>query len=53
MTMLAPAPDGTPASEDFGDLVHERLPYVPLIVYSTTFGYRTDLVGDTPPDKRL
>ena len=23
--------------------------FVPQIVYSTTFGYRTDLVGDTPP----
>ena len=23
--------------------------FIPQIVYSTTFGYRTDLVGDTPP----
>ena len=23
--------------------------FVPQIVYSTTFGYRTDMVGDTPP----
>ncbi|WP_347311450.1 extracellular solute-binding protein [Defluviimonas sp. SAOS-178_SWC] len=45
---LAPAPDGTPASEDFGDtLVNDC--FIPQIVYSTTFGYRTDLVGDTPP----
>ncbi|MCA0906407.1 extracellular solute-binding protein [Ruegeria marisrubri] len=47
-TMLAPAPDGTPASEDFGDLIVSDC-YIPSIVYSTTFGYRTDLVGDTPP----
>ncbi|NOC44881.1 MULTISPECIES: extracellular solute-binding protein [unclassified Ruegeria] len=46
--MLAPAPDGTPASEDFGDLIVSDC-YIPSIVYSTTFGYRTDLVGDTPP----
>jgi putative spermidine/putrescine transport system substrate-binding protein len=47
-TMLAPAPDGTPASEDFGDLLVGDC-FIPQIVYSTTFGYRTDLVGDTPP----
>ncbi|MEM9969875.1 MAG: extracellular solute-binding protein [Pseudomonadota bacterium] len=45
---LAPAPDGTPASEDFGDLIVSDC-FIPQIVYSTTFGYRTDLVGDTPP----
>ncbi len=48
-TMLAPAPDGTPASEDFGDLLVSEC-FIPQIVYSTTVGYRTDLVGDTPPD---
>ena len=47
-TQLAPAPDGTPASEDFGDLLVGDC-FIPQIVYSTTFGYRTDLVGDTPP----
>ena len=47
-TQLAPAPDGTPASEDFGDLLVSDC-FIPQIVYSTTFGYRTDLVGDTPP----
>lgn len=47
-TQLAPAPDGTPASEDFGDLIVSSC-FIPQIVYSTTFGYRTDLVGDTPP----
>jgi putative spermidine/putrescine transport system substrate-binding protein len=47
-TQLAPAPDGTPASEDFGDLIVSEC-FIPQIVYSTTFGYRNDLVGDTPP----
>jgi putative spermidine/putrescine transport system substrate-binding protein len=46
--MLAPAPDGTPASEDFGDLIVSDC-FIPNIVYSTTFGYRVDMVGDTPP----
>ena len=46
--LLAPAPDGTPASEDFGDLIVSEC-FIPNIVYSTTFGYRVDLVGDTPP----
>lgn len=47
--VLAAAPDGTPASEDFGNLIVSDC-FIPQIVYSTTFGYRTDLVGDTPPD---
>ncbi len=46
--VLAAAPDGTSASEDFGDLLVSDC-FVPQIVYSTTFGYRTDLVGDTAP----
>jgi len=45
---LAPAPDGTSAEDDFGDLLVSDC-FIPQIVYSTTFGYRTDLVGDTPP----
>ncbi len=45
---LAAAPDGTPASEDFGDMIVSDC-FIPQIVYSTTFGYRTDLVGDTAP----
>ncbi|APX13265.1 extracellular solute-binding protein [Tateyamaria omphalii] len=45
---LAAAPDGTSASDDFGDLLVSDC-FIPQIVYSTTFGYRTDLVGDTPP----
>ncbi|CUH63508.1 ABC-type uncharacterized transport system, periplasmic component [Thalassovita gelatinovora] len=48
-TQLAPAPDGTSAADDFGDLLVSDC-FIPQIVYSTTFGYRTDLVGDTPPD---
>ena len=47
-TMLAAAPDGTPATDDFGDLIVSDC-FIPQIVYSTTFGYRTDLVGDNPP----
>ncbi|MBZ8118015.1 extracellular solute-binding protein [Roseovarius sp. LXJ103] len=47
-TMLATAPDGTPATEDFGDLIVSDC-FIPQIVYSITVGYRTDLVGDTPP----
>jgi putative spermidine/putrescine transport system substrate-binding protein len=47
-SMLADAPDGTKASEDFGDLLVSDC-FIPQIVYSTTFGYRTDLVGDTAP----
>ena len=47
-TQLAPAPDGTPASEDFGALLVSEC-FIPQIVYSTTFGYRTDMVGDTAP----
>ena len=40
--LLEPAPDGTPASEDFGDLIISDC-FVPQIVYSTLFGYRTDV----------
>jgi putative spermidine/putrescine transport system substrate-binding protein len=47
-TQLAAAPDGTLASVDFGDLIVSAC-FIPQIVYSTTFGYRIDLVGDTAP----
>jgi len=49
--MLASAPDGTPASEDFGDLIVSDC-FVPQIVYSTTFGFRTDVDqwGGNEPD---
>ena len=46
-TMLADAPDGTKASEDFGDLIVSEC-FIPQIVYSTTFGYRTDLLDTAP-----
>ena len=46
--MLAAAPDGTSAEDDFGDSLVSDC-FIPQIVFSTTVGYRTDLVGDTPP----
>ncbi|WP_169546428.1 extracellular solute-binding protein [Sneathiella aquimaris] len=46
--VLAKAPDGSPASKDFGDLIVSQC-FIPQIVYSTAFGYRTDLVGDKKP----
>ncbi|MGP6087291.1 extracellular solute-binding protein [Antarctobacter jejuensis] len=50
--VLAAAPDGTSASDDFGDLIVSDC-YIPQIVYSTTFGYRTDMVpeGVEPPSE--
>ncbi|MFK7877924.1 MAG: extracellular solute-binding protein [Paracoccaceae bacterium] len=50
--MLAAAPDGTSASDDFGDLLVSDC-FIPQIVYSTTFGYRTDMVpaGADAPDE--
>ncbi len=50
--LLAMAPDNTPASKDFipGSLnPGDTNCYIPLIVYSTTFGFRTDMVGGTAP----
>jgi len=50
--ILAPAPDGTMPSEDFGDLAVGDC-FIPQIVYSTTFGYRTDVAewnGAVPDD---
>jgi putative spermidine/putrescine transport system substrate-binding protein len=50
--VLAPAPDGTSAEDDFGDLLVSDC-FIPQIVYSTTFGYRTDMVPegvDAPDD---
>jgi putative spermidine/putrescine transport system substrate-binding protein len=49
-TDLANAPDGTSAAEDFGNLLVSEC-FIPQIVYSTTFGYRTDVAewgGKTP-----
>ena len=45
--MLAPAPDGTSATEDFGSMIVSEC-FIPQIVYSTAFGYRTDLVKEAP-----
>ena len=41
---LAPAPDGTPASKDFGNFIVSEC-FLPQIVYSTTYGYRKDRVN--------
>ncbi|PRX02787.1 extracellular solute-binding protein [Martelella mediterranea] len=46
---LAPAPDGTPASEDFGDLIISDC-FIPEIVYSTTAAYRPDLLPEGAPE---
>ncbi|MCV3269913.1 extracellular solute-binding protein [Roseobacter sinensis] len=43
--VLAAAPDGTSASDDFGDMIVSDC-FIPQIVFSTTFGYRTDQVPD-------
>lgn len=50
--MLADGDDGSTASEDFGDVLVSDC-FIPQIVYSTTFGYRTDMVpeGVEPPSK--
>jgi putative spermidine/putrescine transport system substrate-binding protein len=46
--ILAAAPDGTSASDDFGSSIISDC-FIPQIVFSTTVGYRTDMVGETPP----
>ena len=43
--LLAEGADGTSAEDDFGDLIVSDC-YIPQIVYSTTFGYRTDMVPE-------
>jgi putative spermidine/putrescine transport system substrate-binding protein len=43
--ILAAAPDGASATEDFGDMIVSEC-FIPQIVFSTTFGYRTDQVAD-------
>jgi len=51
-TDLAAAPDGTSAADDFGDLLVSEC-FIPQIVYSTTFGFRTDVAewnGKEPED---
>ncbi len=44
---LAPAPDGTPASKDFGPLLHTPC-FAPLITYSMTAAYRDDAFEKPP-----
>ncbi len=48
---LAPGDDGSDASDDFGDLLVSDC-FIPQIVYSTTAGYRSDLLpaGAPKPD---
>ncbi|MWB76715.1 extracellular solute-binding protein [Pseudooceanicola sp. 216_PA32_1] len=46
--VLAPGDDGSTPTDDFGEMLVSDC-YIPQIVYSTTVGYRTDMVGDTPP----
>ena len=50
--MLADGDDGSKAEDDFGDMLVSDC-YIPQIVYSTTFGYRTDMVPDgvEPPSQ--
>ena len=49
--VLAPAPDGSSATDDFGEFIVSDC-FIPQIVYSTTFGYRTDIAewGGATPD---
>jgi len=42
------APDGTSAADDFGAAAEVSSCFVPQIVFSTTFGYRTDILKDGP-----
>ncbi|SFI78947.1 extracellular solute-binding protein [Celeribacter neptunius] len=49
---LAPGDDGSTATADFGDSLISEC-FIPQIVFSTTFGYRTDVEawgGNTPSD---
>lgn len=45
--VLAPAPDGSTASQDFGQTIISPC-FIPQIVYSTTFAYRIDKVPAPP-----
>jgi len=46
-TQLAPAPDGTLASVDFGNSIISPC-FIPQIAYSTVFGYRNDAFSVAP-----
>jgi len=48
-SMLAKGDDGSTPTEDFGEYLVSDC-FIPQIVYSTTVGYRTDLVDGTPAD---
>ncbi|QPM91690.1 extracellular solute-binding protein [Pseudooceanicola algae] len=43
--LLAEGDDGSSAEDDFGDLLVDDC-FIPQIVYSTTFGYRNDMVPE-------
>ncbi len=43
--LLAPGDDGSSATDDFGDMIVSDC-FIPQIVFSTTFGYREDMVPD-------
>ncbi|WP_375688120.1 extracellular solute-binding protein [Pseudooceanicola sp. LIPI14-2-Ac024] len=43
--VLAEGDDGSSAEDDFGEMLVSDC-YIPQIVYSTTFGYRTDMVPE-------
>ena len=43
-----PAPDGTSAKDDFGASGKVSPCFIPQIVFSTTFGYRTDILKNPP-----
>lgn len=45
--ILAGSPEGGPASHDFGELLVGDC-FIPEVVYSTTFGYRKDLLKEAP-----
>ena len=49
-TLLAPGDDGSSPTADFGNTIASEC-FIPQIVFSTTFGYRTDMVpaGVAPP----
>lgn len=45
--ILAPAPDGSTPTQDFGQTIISPC-FIPQIVYSTTFGYRIDKLKSPP-----
>jgi putative spermidine/putrescine transport system substrate-binding protein len=45
--LLSPAPDGSLPTQDFGQTIISEC-FIPEIVYSTTFGYRTDRFKEPP-----